>query len=187
MKLTFVFLVAATASASAQDSSFAELRLRGSLFRNPVVGQVSDDWRAKTGAQLELATNVGRGELGLAVGHLAYTPTTGKPAFTGTLFTLAWLMPVARVSRVELDAGVRLTDLRMDFDDPSLVWGLRTEEEVMLGVIGRARFPVGRRFSVFVDGSYGLLMLNTKTPMVLIHGGMERTMRTPDWLRDILR
>lgn len=187
MRLTLMLVLSAMATASAQDSSFSQLRLRGSVFRNPVIGHLADDWRAKTGGQVEIAANVARGELGLAVGHIGYVPTTGKPSFTGTLVTLAWMMPVVRAARIELSAGARLTDLRMDFDDPSLVGGLRTEEEVMLGAIGRARLPIGHRFSAFVDGSYGVLMLDTKTPMVLVHAGIERTARTPGWLRGILQ
>lgn len=187
MRLALLFLVSAVATAAAQDSSFSQLRLRGSVLRNPVIGQISDDWSAKTGAQVEIAANVARGELGLAVGYLGYDATTGKPPFTATLFTLAWMVPVTRVAGVELSAGARLTDLKMEFDDPSIVEGLRTEEEVMLGAIGRARLPLGRKFSAFIDGSYGVLMLHTKTPVALIHAGIERTMRNPGWLRDILR
>lgn len=187
MKVLMVMMVAACAVANAQDTSFSRLTLRGSVFRNPVSGHIGSDWSAKTGAQLAAATNVGRGGLELAVGHIGYRPTTGKPPFTGTMFTLAWTTPELIVSRMALSGGVRLTDLRMDFDDPSLVGGLRTEEEVMTGVLGRARIPLGRGFAAFVDGSWDLLMLSTKTPMVFVHAGVERTMRMPGFLQGILR
>ena len=187
MRLVALLLIVAFAGASAQDSSFTRLKVRGSLFRNPVIGRIGDDWHGGTGAQLELATNVGPGDLGVAVGHIGYSPTTGQPAFTGTLITLAWITPVVTARRGDVSAGARLTDLRMDFDDPALIGGLRTEEEVMLGVIARGRLSLGRRFSAFVDGSYGVLMLETRTPVVLIHAGVERDMRMPDWLRGILR
>lgn len=187
MRLAVLFLVSALATGSAQDTSFSQLRLRGSVLRNPVIGQIRDDWKPRTGGQFEIAANVGWGDLGLAVGYLGYDATTGKPPFTATLFTLAWTAPAVRVAGAELSAGVRLTDLKMEFDDPSIVEGLRTEEEILLGAIARARVPLGRTYSAFIDGSYGVLMLHTKTPVVLVHAGIERTLRTPDWLRDILR
>ncbi|HET9424119.1 MAG TPA: hypothetical protein VFO55_02010 [Gemmatimonadaceae bacterium] len=188
MKAPMVLLLTAFAAASGQDStSFSELRLRVSAFRNPVIGHIADDWRPGTGGQVELATNVGRGDLGLSVSHIRYTPTSGKPPFTGTMFTLALMTPFMSVARMELSAGARLTDLRLDIDDPALVGGLRTEEEVMLGAIARARLPLGHRFSAFVDGSWGVLMLDTKTPVVLLHAGVERGMRMPGFLREILR
>lgn len=185
--LASVLLVCVTSAAMAQDSSFSRLRIRGSLFRNPVSGHISDDWNARTGIQAEVATNIGRSELGLSVGHLAYSPITGKPPFTGTIFTLAWTTPVVRAARTEVSAGILMADLRMDFDDPSLVGGLNTEEEVIIGILGRGRFAFNERVAVFVDGSYGQLMLSTKTPMVLIHAGGEVSLRAPDWLRAVLR
>jgi hypothetical protein len=57
----------------------------------------------------------------------------------------------------------------------------------MTGVLGRARIPLGRGFAAFVDGSWDLLMLSTKTPMVFVHAGVERTMRMPGFLQGILR
>lgn len=187
MKVLSLMMIAAFVAAGAQDSSFSRLALRGSVFRNPVAGHIASDWSAKTGVQIAAATNVGRGGLELAVGHIGYRPTTGKPPFTGTMFTLAWTTPEVAVSRMTLSGGVRLTDLRMDFDDPSLVGGLRTEEEVMTGLLGRARIPLGWGFAGFVDGSWDLLMLSTKTPMVFVHAGVERTMRMPGFLQTILR
>jgi hypothetical protein len=180
-------LLLGASTASAQDSSFAELRLRGSVFRNPVSGHIADDWRPKTGVQIEAASNVGRSELALAIGHIGYEATTGKPPFTGTLFSLGWSVPVKRWNRLALDLGARLTDLRMDFDDPSLVGGLRTEEEVVLSGLARGRVSLGRRFSVYADVSYGVLMLSTKTPMLLVSAGVERSVTTPGWLRGLLR
>jgi hypothetical protein len=187
MKLGVLLLVVAVGGAQAQDSSFSSLTLRVSALRNPVAGHIDDDWESGTGGQLELATNIGRSQLGLSLGHLGYTSASGKPAFTGTLFTLAWMSTPATLSRMDLRMGARLTDLRMDFDDPSLVGGLRTEEEVLVGAIARARASVGMGFSGFVEASYGVLMLSTRTPMVLLSAGIERTAGMPGFLRRILR
>lgn len=187
MKVLAVLMLAALAAANAQDSSFSRLTLRGSVFKNPVAGHITDDWSPKTGAQLGAATNVGRSALELAVAHVGYRPTTGKPPFTATMFTLAWTSPEVALTRATLSGGVQLTDLRMDFDDPSLVGGLRTEEEVLAAVVGRVRLPLGRGFAAFVDGSWGMLMLSTKTPMVFVHAGVEQTMRMPGFLQTILR
>src|SRR6476661_7347720 len=60
-------------------------------------------------------------------------------------------------------AGVSLTDMRLDFDDPALVGGLRTEEEVILAAIVRGRVALNERFAAFAEGSYGVLMLSTRT------------------------
>lgn len=187
MKYAALLLLCFATRLGAQDTSYSELRFRLSLFRNPIAGPITEDWRPGTGAQFEVATPIAFGELGLAAGHASYTPTTGKPAYSATLFTLAWMAPSRAISRATLSAGVRLTDYRMDFDDPSLVGGLRTEEEVLLGVIVRIEVPLGRRFAVFSDGSYGVLMLGTHTPMALVHLGVERAVTTPTWIRDILR
>ena len=187
MKWASLFMLCVATRAGAQDSTYSELRFRLSAFRNPVAGHITDDWKPGTGAQVEVATPIAQGELSLAVGHVGYTATTGRPDFTGTLFTLAWTTRVAHIARLQMSGGVRLTDFRMDFDDPSLVVGLRTEEEVMLGLIGRGRIVIGRRFALFGDGSVGVLMLGTRTPMVLIHAGVERAVSTPGWLRGILR
>ena len=83
--------------------------------------------------------------------------------------------------------GARLTDVRMDFDDPSMVAGLRTEEEVMLSVVGRMRVSLGRGFSAFAEGSYGRLMLSTRTPIATAAVGMEHGLPMPGWLAGILR
>lgn len=183
-----LLLVLGVASqAWAQDTSFSELRLRGSLFRNPVIGQIGDDWRAKTGIQLEVGSNVGIGDLSLAVGHIGYEALTGRPPFTGTLFSLGWSVPALRAGRARLDVGARLTDMRMDFDDPALVAGLRTEEEIILNGIARGRVALGQRFTAYADVSYGVLMLSTKTPVLLIGAGFERAVGAPRWLRTILR
>ena len=180
-------LLLSAGAASAQDSSFAMIWLRGSVIRNPVSGHIADDWRAKTGLQLEAGSNVGRGELALAVGHIGYDATTGKPPFTGTLFSLGWTKPVMGWHRVRIDLGARLTDLRMDFDDPSLVGGLRTEEEVVVGGLARATVPLGDRFGAYAEASYGVLMLSTNTPMLFAAVGIERSVTTPGWLRGFLR
>ena len=187
MRPMAVILLCIAARAGAQDSTYSELRFRLSAFRNPLAGHITDDWRAGTGIQAEIATPLASGEFAMAMGHVGYASTTGKPNYTGTLFTLAWTAPVATVSRLQLSGGIRLTDYRMDFDDPTIVVGLRTEEEVMLGVIGRARLGLGRRLALFADASYGVLMLGTRTPMVLVHVGVQRAVTTPEWIRSILR
>lgn len=188
MRTAFVLLLTAFAStASAQDSSFTRMQVRGSLLRNPVSGHIADDWESRTGAQVDIGVNVGRGELAATVAHLGFEPLSGKPPFTGTLVSLGWTTPLLRAGRLTLEGGPRLTDLRMDFDDPSLVVGLRTEEEVMLGVVARARMPFRGRYGLFVEGSYGALILSTKTPMAFLNAGVAASFRTPGWIRGILR
>jgi hypothetical protein len=187
MKWASIVVLCAASRAFAQDTAYSVLNVRLSAFRNPVAGAIRDDWRPGTGVQAEIGTPFAGGEMGLALGHLGYTPTSGKPAYKATLFTLSWLSAPLRVSRIRLSGGFRLTDYRMDFDDPALVAGLRTEEEVMPGAIARVTVPVARRFTVFADASYGLLMLGTRTPMLLVHLGAERGFSTPDWVRGILR
>ena len=188
MKATLVLMLGVlAASASAQDSSFSRLQLRGSILRNPASGYIANDWESRTGAQLDVGLDLGRGEVAATVAHLAFRPTSGKPPFTGTMVSLGWTTPVLHAGRLTLEGGPRLTDFRMDFDDPSLVVGLRTEEEVMLGVVGRARVPVRGRYSLFVEGSYGALMLSTNTPMLFVNAGIAASFRTPQWIRGILR
>jgi hypothetical protein len=187
MNRVILFLAFIASAARAQDSAYSELRVRLSVFRNPVAGEIVNDWHPGTGGQIEVGTPLPRGELHAAVGHLAYTPTTGKPPYTATLFTIGWMAPKVAMARLSLAGGARLTDYRMDFDDPSLVGGLRTEEEVLLSGIGRASVPLGRRFAVFADVTYGVLMLGRRTPMLLVHGGVERVFTTPEWVRALLR
>jgi hypothetical protein len=187
MKRVLMLLVLMGATAGAQDSSFTRLRLRASVVRMPVIGHIGDDWRARTGAQLEIGSNVGVGELSLAAARVAFEPTTGRPPFTETIFSLSWLRPIASVARSELAVGGRLSDVRMDFDDPALVAGLRTEEEVLLSLVARGRLGVGRGFSAFIETAAGAFMLSTRTPTVSVAAGLERGMPSPKWLRDFLR
>jgi hypothetical protein len=182
-----LLLLAAAATASAQDSAFSRMQLRGSILRNPVSGGIADDWKPGMGAQLDVGVNVGRGELAASAAHLGFEPKTGKPGFSGTLVSLSWTTRLVSIGRLTLEGGPRFTDLRMDFDDPSLVVGLRTEEEVMLGVVARARVPMRGRYNAFVEGSYGGLMLSTRTPMLFVNAGISATFGTPDWVRGILR
>lgn len=185
---TLVALVCLAAPAGAQDSSaYSELRFRASALSNPVAGAITDDWRPMIGKQLEVATPLAVGAFGVAVGRVHYKPLTGHPQFKATFITLAWLSPEARISRLHLSGGLRLTDYRMDFDDPTLNAGLRTEEEVMPGIIGHARLPLARRISLVADASYGLLLLGVHTRMVLLTAGAEYAVTTPGWLRDMMR
>ena len=187
MRRAALLLLFASASAAAQDSSFTALRVRASVLRLPAVGAIRDDWRPKTGAQVDIASNVGRNEIGLAVGHVGFEPITGKPAFTETMFSLGWTRPILAARGVALSVGARLTDVRMDFDDPALVGGLRTEEEQLLAAMARGRLLLGRGYSGFAEGSYGVLMTSTRTPTVTLAIGVERDGAMPRWLRDFLR
>jgi hypothetical protein len=174
--------------AGAQDSSaYRELRIRGSLLGNPSSGPISNDWKPRIGKQIDVATPLAVGEFAVSVGRIHYKPLTGKPSFAATVFTFAWLTPELTVAKARLSAGLRLSDYRMDFDDPSLVGGLRTEEEVMPGVVAKGRLPIGRRISLVGDASYGILMLGHHTRMALMTAGAEYALPTPGWLRDIMR
>lgn len=189
MKITLLaILMCVAVRAGAQDSSaYRELRLRASALSNPVAGAITDDWRPLIGKQLEVGTPLAVGEFDIAVGRVHYKPLTGKPAYKATFITLAWLSPEATLSRLRLSGGFRLTDYRMDFDDPSMVAGLRTEEEVMPGIIGRARLRMTRRVSLLADASYGLLLLGVHTNMIMLSAGAEYALPTPGWLRDMMR
>jgi hypothetical protein len=182
----FVFIVLLAATAHAQDSSYSALRLRAALLRNPVAGHITDDWTPGTGFSGEAATNVGAAELSLGFLHLGYDPTTAKPPYKATMFSLTATRPVSAFSLISADVGARLTDYRMDFDDPTVGEGLKTEEEVMLSAVARGRFRVRRRWTVFGDVSYGVLMLGTKTQTVFVSGGAEYNARMPAWLRNFL-
>lgn len=180
-------LVAVSAPAVAQDTAFSELRLRGGVFRNPVSGFFSEDWRARTGFHAEAASNVGIGEVSLAVSRLGYTPTTAKPAFTGTHVSLGWTARALETGSASMDVGARLAAFRMDFDDPAMVAGLRGERETLFDVIARGRYALGGRFSAYTHVSYGVLMLSRKTPLMLVSAGVEHATSMPGWLRDFLR
>ncbi len=175
------------ATAGAQDSSYSALRLRAAVVRNPIAGHITDDWNPGTGVSGEAATNVGKAELSLGFSHLGYDPKTGKPPYKATMFSLTATRQVIARSRVSVDGGGRLTDYRMDFDDPTVGQGLETEEEVMLSAVGRGRLRVRRPWTLFGDVSYGVLMLGTKTHTVFVNAGVEYDGRMPDWLRNFLR
>ena len=187
MKRMVVLILCAATSASAQDSSFSALRLQAAVLRLPVIGEMRHDWRVRTGGQIGVASNVGAGEIGLTVGHIGFDATTGKPPFTETMFSLGWTRALMRAGPIGFDAGARLTDVRMDFDDPSLVGGLRTEEEQLISAIARSRLSLGRKFSGFVEATYGVLMTSTRTPTVSLALGIQRAGVMPAWLRDFLR
>jgi hypothetical protein len=130
---------------------------------------------------------VGKAELALGVGRMDFTATTGKPSFTETLFSLTWSLPIVSRTRVELASGARLTDIRLDFDDPVIVGGLRNEEEQLISAVSRVRLSLFRKYSGFVEGSYGLLMSSTRTPTMTLVIGLQRDGAMPDWLRAFLR
>lgn len=187
MRRSLLLLVFAATTASAQDSSFSVLRLRAGLLRLPVIGEIRNDWNPGTGGQVGVASNVGASEIDLTVGHIGFDATTGRPPFSETMFSLAWMRPVMQRAWLAFDAGARLTDVRMDFDDPSLVGGLRTEEEQLLSALARGRLSLGRNYSAFVETTYGVLMTSTRTPTVSLTLGIQRHGAMPRWLRDFLR
>jgi hypothetical protein len=187
MRFVALALLLSAATASAQDTSFSRLHLRVQAMRLPVTGHIADDWKAGTGARLEAGSNVGRGELALGLGHVSFDPTTGKPPFSMTFFSLAWTALAFQSPRVGLDAGARLSDVFMDIDDPAQVIGLRHEEDVMISVVGRGRVVIGRGFSAFAEGTYGSFMLSTRTPIASIGVGLGRDMTMPQWLSHVLR
>lgn len=174
--------------ARAQDSAaYGEMRFRVGAVDNAHAGAISRDWKPLIGKQIEVATPLAVGEVGASVARVHYEPLTGKPAYKATLFTISWLAPEIRVGRAGLAAGFRYSDYRMDFDDPTLVGGLRTEEEVMPGVIARGRVILTRRISLVGDASYGVLMLGHHTRMVLLAAAAQYALPTPAWLRGIMR
>lgn len=187
MRFVAALVLFAATSAAAQDSAFTRLKLRASALRLPVVGHIADDWRPKTGAQVELASNVGRGEIALAVGRVAFDALNGKPPFRETLISLGWTGVVLQRGRFGVHAGARLTDVRMHFDDPAMVAGLRNEEEQLISALARGRLAIGGKFSAFAETSYGMLMTSTRSPTVSVAIGIERDGAMPGWLRDILR
>lgn len=186
MKHVPLLLLLIAAQASAQDSTFSVLRIRAGVLRLPVVGHIGDDWRARTGGQVDLASNVGSSEIALSVGRVGFEPTTGKPPFTETLISLGWARPVVRGGPVALSVGARLTDVRMNFDDPAMVAGLRNEEEQLLSALGRVRVLLGTRYSAFVESTYGVLMTSTRSPTATFVVGLQRDGRMPAWLRGFL-
>ena len=186
-RAALVLVCCLAAQARAQDTSFSRLRLRGALLVPVSVGRVADNWKAKPGVQVEAASNVGTSELAFTVGHIAFEPIGTKPSFSETLLSLSWATPVWTGRRAGVYAGLRLTDIRMDFDDPTLVGGLTTEEETMLAAVGRAGFPVAGRFGGFAEVSYGAALHSTRTPMLLGAIGLERAVAMPGWLRGVLR
>ena len=183
--LLMLFLVGGPAYG--QDSSFSVLRLRGGLLRLPEIGHIGEDWTAATGAQVDVATNAGRSEVALGVGRIGFDPTTGKPRFKETLISLSWSLPVVSRSTFGLVGGARLTDIRMDFDDLSVVGGLRNEEEQLISALARFRMSLAWRFSGFVETSYGVLMTSTRTPTMSLVVGLQRDGTMPNWLRQFLR
>ena len=187
MRLAVVAGLLVATTAAAQDSSFTTLELRGAALRLPTVGHIGDDWRPKTGAQVELASNVGRGEIALAIGRVEFDPSTGRPPFKETLISLGWTYPVIRRAAVEVSGGARLTDVRFHFDDPSMVAGLRNEEEQMISALARGRVIVSRRISAFVESSYGTLLTSTRSPTVSVAAGVQADATMPRWLREFLR
>jgi hypothetical protein len=181
-------MVACAGRASAQDSSaYRELRVRVAAVDNVAAGAIAKDWNPRIGKQIEIATPLAVGEFAVAVGRIHYQPLTNRPPYAATLFTVSWVLPDVRVSRAAFTAGLRLSDYRMDFKDPTLVGGLTTEEEVMPGVVGRGRLVVGKRLSLLADASYCVLMLGHHTRMTLLSAGGQYALPTPDWLRDIMR
>jgi len=187
VKRVALLLLIAGSSMYGQDSSFSTLRLRGGLLRLPVVGHIGDDWTPGTGAQVDVASNVGRSELALGVGRVSFDATTGKPPFTETLISLSWALPVFSHSAFGILGGARLTDVRMHFDDPAMVAGLRNEEEQLLSAVARARISLTRKYSGFVEAAYGVLMTSTRSPTMSLVVGLQRDGTMPGWLQGFLR
>jgi hypothetical protein len=187
MRRIVLLAMFATTTAAAQDSSFSALQLRASALRLPVIGRLDDDWRASTGVELGIASNVGRSEIGLTVGRVGFEPTTGRPPFTETLISLGWTLPILQRRWFGMSVGGRLTDVRFDFDDPSMVAGLRNEEEQLISAITRARIRIGRGYSGFVDAAYGVLMTSTRSPTMTLAVGFQHDGAMPGWLREFLR
>jgi len=182
-----MLFVAAGSSAAQQPAAYSELRFRAGVVSNTSAGAIADDWNAKTGFGVDVATPLSQGEVGLGLSHVAYASTTGKPAYDATIFSLSWLSSEAGVGIARISGGVRLSDYRMDFNDPTLVGGLRTEEEVMPAVVARGRLVLTPRWSLVADGSYGRLMLGHHTPMTFVSLSGQASVGSPGWLRDFLR
>jgi hypothetical protein len=184
----FLILLLGAAPLGAQDSTaYRELRFRASAVDNVHAGAIERDWQPLIGKQVEVAVPLAVGEVGMAVGRIHYKPLTGHPAYKATLITLSWLTPELALWKARLAGGARFSDYRMDFDDPSMVSGLRTEEEVMPAAIIRGRIVASKRVSVFADASYGVLMLGHRTRMAFVSVGAQYALRNPSWLQGIMR
>jgi hypothetical protein len=187
MKRLALLLVFIASNVSAQDSSFSALRLRAGALQLPVVGHIADDWKPEMGGQIDVASNLGSSEIALSIGRIRFDPTTGRPPFTETLVSLAWTRPALRTGRLAFDVGARLTDVRMNFDDPAMVAGLRNEEEQLISALGRARVSFGAGYSGFAETTYGVLMTSTPSPTMTLAVGLVRDGRMPGWLRGFLQ
>ncbi|HEY6213182.1 MAG TPA: hypothetical protein VIW45_12905, partial [Vicinamibacterales bacterium] len=93
-----------------------------------------------------MSTPFAIGEVDASISRIHYRALTGHPTYAATILTLRWMTPEVG-GRVRLSGGIGLSDYLMEFDDPALVAGLRTEEEVMPSVSARIRTPITRGIS----------------------------------------
>jgi hypothetical protein len=144
-------------------------------------------YRAKLGGALELEMPFEGGLLGASVTRVAFAGRRVSPAadFDATLLALDWRIPIRR-GAFRLGVGPRVGNFLMAFDDTIINPGLRDESELFLGVSAAASARLGRGFGVNLTGWYGQVHLHAPLRIASAAAGIEYTMSTPGWLRDLL-
>lgn len=181
----FVFLVIAPA-AWAQPFETVEVGLSGvGTFGE---APYTDYWSPGPGAEVRVTMPFYLGHVSAGTSVARHTSVEGVdvPDFFALYFFGAWSAEVALPGGLRLAPGVHAGLFRMQFDTDDAP-AVRNEAELAVGPELWLSVPVGRGWHVRAGGGAAHLFTFERIDLRFAQVGLSRRMRTPDWLRDLLR
>lgn len=185
---------AAQASPSREDA-FSAVAVRVSLLAPTNIGKLTPYYTAGNGGIVEITTPFHYGALGLGAGWMPFrrvgTPAAAAPNagenFRAYLVGVGWETPPVAIGRLNALAGVRASTFRMVFNDTTVNPGIRTEDELQLGVNARATLPLTQRFGVGASASFSRVFLHVPLHVTSLSAGVEWKFAMPEKIRGWLR
>lgn len=184
LRLALLLLLAGPAAAQPFGTLEVGLSGVGTFGEAPY----TDFWEPGPGAAIRVATPfyLGHVAAGVYVARHASVEGVEVPDFLALYFFGTWGVEVPLPGGLRLEPGVHAGLFRMEFDTDDAP-AVRNEAELAVGPELWLSVPVGRGWRVRAGGGTARLFTFERIDLRFAQVGVSRTLRTPGWLRDILR
>ncbi len=187
--LALMLLPAAVPPAQAQQrvEPFETVEVRLGGMSNVNRNFLHAFWKPGAGAEAAIATPfyLGFVEVGGAFHRYEAGPAS-VPAFDAVLLYAGWGLRLDVADRLRLEGGGRIGDYRMSFDEVTFA-GVRNENELALLLQARLALRPAGPVSVYVAGSYMKVYTFVRLNLWYVSAGLSYRLRSPGWLKDLLR
>lgn len=186
LALLFVAFASLESTASAQDAARAEmpysaLHVRVSMLAPIGIGRLAPYYSVSSGGIIEATTPFNFGEFGVAVGWLPFTrvrapgetAASSNENFRAFMVGVGWETPKLPIGRVQTSAGIRASTFRMAFSDTIVDPGIRSEDELQLGVSAQVMLPLTSRLRIGTSLNVSRIFLHVPLNMTTATAGVE--------------